>query len=1569
MLAAYALALAYAGGLWLHLLHDAEGATELDAPPPAIHWLRDSTLALPLVTLAVWMGSRLAERLVARYGAGTSRALVAAVLPVTLAFYASVAVGAGNPVHGVLFTAQHDGHELPPVVHVLRDSLVALTGNLLIAVLIAGAAAGRRHIVVRPRRLARAGVSLLMVVGATLGPLAPSAAPVAAATQPGSPCPIGAPFKHFDISAIDVKIPLNRFGDNDAFGKMYVLNQHIADVRAEEASQKVSIGLRDDPVQPLVIRANEGDCVEVAFTNNASGASFGVHIDGLAFQVGSSGDAVGANPASDVPRGASTLYRYWVPNDPNQEGAHHLHPGPGNRAATNHGLFGALVVEPPGSSYLKQKVSSADAIHPGVAPPLDSGWEAIIVPGNGQAAFRENVQLYHEIGNEGEDVFDKGGGGLPKVDPFTESYRPGARAMNYRSEPFMDRLNFAPEQESQAYGSYAFSDPATITPHSYLGDPMKFRILHAGSEVFHVFHLHGGGIRWRLNPKADPTFNYAQTGLNKHPVVYSDSNRTDSQAFGPGEAYNLEIEGGSGSVQQLAGEFLFHCHVVKHYVSGMWGFWRVFNTLQPDLAVLPDRAHDDLNGPMPVAVNSAGLLGKSFNGNPVLTAANLDQWVRPQIPPQGVRNAVEDSQVWNWTVDTSTGQPIYLGEPDDPNTSRYPDTLDGVPGHPFSLVTDRYLAGANSNRPEIQFDPTTGRIAFPLLRPHIGLRPPFSPNGHSGAPWLGETIGQPPMTTAVDPYANRPDALCPADSPVRHYNIVVIMLPVQLTSTGSTDPAGMIFSLAQDKAAFLSRSKPAEPLAIRGNIGDCIAVTLTSEQQDAIVFGGHAKVNLHIHHVQFDTQASDGVITGFSYEQSVRPYQAEDPRLVSDARVGDTSLRLTSVAKLHQGAFIGVGLGTEGIEVFRIATIDRANNIVTFDPGFNRGAISGGCQPTPNQLGPCPSPPPAGTVVHKAGEWAGVEFVQERWYPDVALDNIFWHDHVDGIHGWGHGAVGMLNIEPNGSVYKDPKTGALTDGAGTLTDIIVNQSLPNHSAAPGFIDTSFREWTFWLLDTNPLIDSMVNLRAEPFGQRGGDPSQRFSSTAFGDPFTPLPRAYPGDPVVIRTISIAPRPDTFALDGHRFFWENRYLQPGDRKPESSPIDAIHYGISEKFTLMLEGGAGGPQQRPGDYLYHNGLDTRFHDGAWGILRVLPAPVPDLQPLPDHPPAPGTTGSPCPATAPVHTFNVSALTLPNGQDGRHAAFVPLAIAPLVVSGRAPAEPLVLHVARGECVKVNLFNQLGTGSRVSFHLGLLPHDITSGGINVGNNPDSTVAPNASREYDFYADEERIEAAVLSDFGGDDAQRGGLYGSVVVAPPGATFTNPQSGSATDFGTQVDVHVPGVGGYRDFSLFFAELDDRIGQDIMPYPSDVGDAALINYQAVGNRVDFANPFSSITNGDPATPILRAYAGDPVRVHVIGAPGGEQTQVFGLGGLSWPLDPFIHQSEYKFSRGVGPYEKFDAHLIGGAGGPARAVGDFVYANRRLAYVEAGMWGLFRVLSDPTCPISPLDGLTCAGQPPMP
>src|SRR4029077_10400366 len=147
--------------------------------------------------------------------------------------------------------------------------------------------------------------------------------------------------------------------------------------------------------------------------------------------------------------------------------------------------------------------------------------------------------------------------------------------------------------------------------------------------------------------------------------------------------------------------------------------------------------------------------------------------------------------------------------------------------------------------------------------------------------------------------------LCPtpvppgATAPVtRHFNVVAITLPIKNTKT-LTDPTGMIYTLAQDKNAVYAGTKPAQPLAIRSNIGDCDAVTLTSEETDATQASGFAKVNMHIHHVQFDTQASDGVITGMSYEQSERPYKAEDPTRTAAANAGDTTLALSSVAKFQ----------------------------------------------------------------------------------------------------------------------------------------------------------------------------------------------------------------------------------------------------------------------------------------------------------------------------------------------------------------------------------------------------------------------------------------------------------------------------------------------------------------------------------------------------------------------------------------------------------------------------------------------------------------------------------------------
>ncbi|HTE64192.1 MAG TPA: hypothetical protein VK631_27795, partial [Solirubrobacteraceae bacterium] len=1023
---------------------------------------------------------------------------------------------------------------------------------------------------------------------------------------------------------------------------------------------------------------------------------YGLHIDGLAFEAESSGDAIGENTASSVPQNGSRTYRYHVPTDAELEGTHYMRPGPGFRDAVSHGLFGALAVEPAGSVYL----------HPDTGAPLASGWEAMIKP-EGKAAFREYVKVYHEVGDEEADVIGRDGRPLPVVDPITEAYRPGSRAINYRSEPFMHRLERAGDKKSSSYNSYTFGDPATPMMRAYSADPSKIRVIHAGSEMFHVYHLHGGGIRWPQNPHADADWDYAKVGLNKNPKT-GGTNRLDSQSFGPGESYTMEIEGGAGGVQRAVGDLLEHCHIAEHYVAGMWSFWRVYNTRQVDLKPLPDRAAP------PAPVDSAGLIGRTMADGTTLTKDNLSAWIRELIPPRGVPRDGEDGSVWNWKIDDrDPARPVYLGEPEE--TEDWPNLPSGVTGHPGGLPGDEFVG----DRPKILFNPHDGRIAYPLLRPNIGQRPPLTPNGHTGTPFLGNTAMAQSNRTA-NPWAQREDGLCPANAPLRKFNLTTIQTPIQVSDEG-TDPTGKIFVLNKDKAAVKAGDKPAEPLALRANIGDCIALTLVTELEPEGPGAPRPQANMHIHHVQFDPQGSDGASAGMVYDQSIRPYKLVDPRMTQAAPAGERLLRLDSVAKFQVGVFIGIGLGTEEFEVREITDIDAAARTVTLDTPLSRD--------------------------HDDGEWAGTEFVQERWYPDVDLDNVFWHDHVDGIHGWGKGLVGQLIVEPKGSTYHDPVTGEEVE-SGNIVDIRTTNPL-----APGLVDGSFRELALWTIGDNPVTDSTLNLRAEPWSERlaaDPDPSLLFSSWRHGDPRTPLPRAYRNDPFVLRTVNITGNGiDSLRLDGHRFYTESRY-RDSQGKVLATPQDSVQYGVSGKFTAILEGGAGGVQGNAGDYLYNNGIGRRFRQGAWGLLRVLPGRTPDLQPLPGREPAAGpavpeptggrppvlaSVGQPCPAGAPARHFEVSAVDLPEpgGEEGTRSAFVPTARAADVRAGRLSPEPLVLHAAAGECVSVELSNERAS-ARASFHVAKVARTASSSGINAGFNPEQTVAPGGKRTYRLYA-------------------------------------------------------------------------------------------------------------------------------------------------------------------------------------------------------------------------------------------
>jgi manganese oxidase len=1324
--------------------------------------VRDVLVAVPAAVIAACLGLRLASRMSpARPGPAAAlnkAAVVSLIFTLLLIPTALLMPSAGGARAGGSLAA---GPGVPSqLLHGLTSALLGQVAGLpmlFAALVLLGRLRARRRSG-QPGATGRVRLLYAAVALGTIGYFVVPVSGMALASSTGSSAALGggnpcatAPHDTFNISAINMDMILNRYGTHDPNAMMYVLDSNIAAVRAEDTAGTVSSGLQgDDAIQPLVIRAHQGDCVTVNFTNRTT---FGLEpFDQPAASDASSTDLNGsdqcdpatADPGSTVVADCAGSLRHTAPQNlawnvdglpgltaadvssdvgknadntaaPGQTksytvymdpalgyGSHVFHSTGDTRQTQGHGLFGVLVSEPVGSQWLD----------PHTSKPLDSGWDALIKTASGPS-FREFNLLFHEIGDEGyrqimekpgatcdtahgEVVFNAPSGfntpsgcELPVVDKFTAAYRPCSKAINYRSECFFEReltqvrKGFTPD-EAQDYGSYTNGDMATPRPELYVGDPYKILLANAGSEMGHVFHEHGGGIRWLRNPgSADPDI---AGGLEKHPPVTKASIRLDSQTIEPGESYDLETECGGGGCQQAAGEFLYHCHIASHYDAGMVGFIRVFDTQQSDLATVPGRTAK------PQAVNSAGLIGKVIEGKTVVpqsqltnpsTQVSLQSLIESQLPPQGVRLNAQDATVWNWTMGGTADQPIALGEPED--TTSWADFTSPNPGV----------------RPQIMFDPSNGRYAWPLLRPHLGMRPPFSPNGHSGAPWLGPTAS-----------STRPDGLCPANAPVHNYNITAIETPIRdQTDSGrnasgspiapTTDPNGEVFVLNEDKAAVESGAKPAQPLALRSDVGDCLALTLTNETHDAPELAQHPeenpfqKVNIHIHFVQFDTQASDGVITGLSYEQSMRPDSAVlgETTLAASAPAGATKLSVASTAGLRPGIGIEVGQGDPDTEV--ATKIMAINGSTTFPASATGGPGTVTlAQPLQN--------------AHAAGEKTGTEFVQYRWYSDVDDGTVFFHDHVDALESWGHGLFGAHIIEPAGSTFHDPTTGAPIR-SGPIADIYTKGSA-------GFGEQGdFREFVLWQhegirsvispqghqvpqgcemssfnLRAAPLIDRDPNAANTPVpidptsGQKEdvsvpdsvgnfsmgfeaheesnttpppdrvdctnntlqGDKSVGtgqgigtsndpyvFSSVVHGDPPTPLLRAYTGDPVVIRQVGLDEEVGDLRITGHRFA-EERF------SPNGTLTDAGTAGVSEKMDYVLDGGAG---KFPGDYLYYSGRSLEMESGAWGIFRVmntLHSSGPNaLEALPDRtPPASGpgfpnltTTGKAPPAAPP--------------------------------------------------------------------------------------------------------------------------------------------------------------------------------------------------------------------------------------------------------------------------------------------------------------------------------------------------
>lgn len=365
--------------------------------------------------------------------------------------------------------------------------------------------------------------------------------------------PVKGNTRTFHIRAIQLPIVYNRYGDHDPDGLLYVLEEE-----AEQIQKEACLRFEQDPpqpyekVQPLVIRANLGDTVKIRFRHNLK-RRLSIHVQGLSYDVNTSdGAAVGFN--ADSTTGGEIWYTWYA----DREGVYLFHdmasPGSSEESTNIHGLFGAIIVEPPEAEWLD----------PQTGEELESGLMADIYR-PGKPAFREYSVFFHDE----LEIKDKDGN--PPTDPHT-GLPSGTTAISYRSEPMRNRMplthDLADSGEEISMSSWVYGDPAPPILRAYVGDPAKIRLLHGGVKETHVFHLHNH--QWRLE--------------GENPV----STIIDSISISPQECYTLDILYGAGSLNGVIGDVIFHCHLYPHFHEGMWTLWRIHDRLEDGTGTLPD---------------------------------------------------------------------------------------------------------------------------------------------------------------------------------------------------------------------------------------------------------------------------------------------------------------------------------------------------------------------------------------------------------------------------------------------------------------------------------------------------------------------------------------------------------------------------------------------------------------------------------------------------------------------------------------------------------------------------------------------------------------------------------------------------------------------------------------------------------------------------------------------------------------------------------------------------------------------------------------------------------------------
>lgn len=506
-------------------------------------------------------------------------------------------------------------------------------------------------------------------------------------------------------------------------------------------------------------------------------------------------------------------------------------------------------------------------------------------------------------------------------------------------------------------------DPSNVY-HSYLGDHVRFRILHAGAAVTHVHHHHAH--QWL------------------HSGTDQDSNYLDSQSIGPGSSYTLElVYDGSGNRNLSAGDSIFHCHFYPHFASGMWALFRVHDVFEEGTPL--DEAQRPRHRTRALPDPEIGA------GTPIPAVVPLPTMAMAPLPSQV---EIVDGQV-KLGKEGFPGYPFYvpglaghraphppLDFAVDPATSKPHDG--GLPRH---LITAAAVANEQHSLTDWSKDlgsitafelPEAGTPAEQRAMKYFGLHlhPSFTPQGQrlafkvNGLP-RGPQRGAP----FADPAVVDGKAV---GNEVPPYHGADLQLDAVFNKAGWHYPQQRMMSLWGDVNDYLGAKRPPEPLFFRAASNDVIEywhanlVPSYFELDDFEVRTPTDILGQHIHLVKFDVMASDGAGNGFNYEDGTfSPDEVRD----------------------------------------RIAAINAAGGLWDFGRK-NRLHLTAKAIPA---LGDGPG-----------RAWVGAQATVQRWWVDPLMDShgtdrtymtVFTHDHFGPSTHQMIGLYGGLLVEPQGTQW------------------------------------------------------------------------------------------------------------------------------------------------------------------------------------------------------------------------------------------------------------------------------------------------------------------------------------------------------------------------------------------------------------------------------------------------------------------------------------------------------------------------------------------------------------------------